>query len=91
MITTINKGHRGVIHTGYLFMKKAFAFLLLTLVATASSAKVTLPRMFGDGMVLQRETNANLWGQARKNATVKVSPKPAAPTPSPSATARPPP
>ena len=73
MITTINKGHRGVIHTGYLFMKKAFAFLLLTLVATASSAKVTLPRMFGDGMVLQRETNANLWGQARKNTTVKVT------------------
>lgn len=44
------------------------------LVATSASAKVTLPKMFSDGMVMQRETNANIWGNANKSATVKVSP-----------------
>lgn len=44
------------------------------LVATSGSAKVTLPKMFSDGMVMQRETKANIWGNANKQATVKVSP-----------------
>lgn len=44
------------------------------LVATSGSAKVTLPKMFSDGMVMQRETKANIWGNANKQATVKVAP-----------------
>lgn len=44
------------------------------LVATSAEAKVTLPKMFSDGMVMQRETTANVWGNAGKSATVKVSP-----------------
>lgn len=44
------------------------------LVATSAEAKVTLPKMFSDGMVMQRETTANVWGNAEKSATVKVSP-----------------
>lgn len=41
--------------------------------ATTASAKVTLPKMFSDGMVMQRETKANLWGEAKSNATVKIT------------------
>lgn len=44
------------------------------LAATSAEAKVTLPKMFSDGMVMQRETTANVWGNAEKSATVKVSP-----------------
>lgn len=45
-------------------------FLLLT---ANANAKVTLPKMFSDGMVLQRETNANLWGTAKSNSAVKIT------------------
>ena len=38
-----------------------------------ASARVTLPKMFGDGMVLQQSSKANLWGKARKSVTVKVT------------------
>ena len=31
-------------------------------VAANVNAKVTLPKMFSDGMVMQRETTANVWG-----------------------------
>lgn len=44
------------------------------LVAANVNAKVTLPKMFSDGMVMQRETKANIWGDANKSAVVKVSP-----------------
>lgn len=37
------------------------------------SAKVVLPKMFSDNMVIQRETTARLWGTATPGATVKVS------------------
>lgn len=36
------------------------------------NAKVTLPKMFSNGMVLQRETKANIWGKAKSKATVKI-------------------
>ncbi len=36
------------------------------------SAKVKLPAIFGDNMVLQQKTDAAIWGTAEKNATVKV-------------------
>ncbi len=54
-------------------MKKiilSFATVLLTL---PMGAKVTLPKMFSDGMVIQRETKVNLWGTAKSNATVKIT------------------
>ena len=34
---------------------------------------MTLPKMFSDGMVMQRETNANLWGTATASSTVKIT------------------
>ena len=51
---------------------------ICTLLAAATlclqaTARVTLPKMFAPGMVLQRETQANLWGWADKGATVKIT------------------
>lgn len=54
-------------------MKKLFLFSALIAMATTASAKVTLPRIFSDGMVMQQETTANLWGVAKANATVKIT------------------
>lgn len=45
------------------------------LVAAALSnlyAKVELPAFFSDGMVMQQQTQANLWGTATAGKTVKV-------------------
>ena len=53
---------------------KKLTFLLTALFAvTCVSAKVTLPKMFSDGMVMQREAKANLWGTADASATVKIT------------------
>lgn len=54
-------------------MKKSLFLLTALLAATSMSAKVSLPKMFADGMVMQRETNANLWGTANASATVKIT------------------
>ncbi|HTG54831.1 MAG TPA: sialate O-acetylesterase, partial [Niabella sp.] len=43
--------------------------LLLT---TSTSARVVLPRIFTDGMVLQRDQPLTIWGTADKNEAVKV-------------------
>lgn len=39
-----------------------------------ADAKVTLPAVLGDNMVLQRNTDANIWGKAKPGATIKVNP-----------------
>ena len=49
-------------------------FNILGSIFDICSAKVTLPRMFSDGMVLQRESKVNLWGNANANSTIKISP-----------------
>ena len=54
-------------------MKKLTFILTALLAATTAGAKVTLPKMFSDGMVMQRETNANLWGTAKASATVSIN------------------
>ena len=54
-------------------MKKLTLLLTALLATTGINAKVTLPKMFSDGMVMQRETNANLWGTAKASATVKIT------------------
>ncbi|OPZ07684.1 MAG: hypothetical protein BWZ08_01697 [candidate division BRC1 bacterium ADurb.BinA292] len=46
--------------------------LLLTLVATAQ-AELTLPQLFGDNMVLQREAPIPVWGWASPGQEVKVT------------------
>ena len=52
---------------------KKILIALMTAVCLQMSAKVEMPKMFGDGMVLQREAAVNLWGTARKNAKVSIT------------------
>lgn len=55
-------------------MKKLIT-ILATLATTATlSAKVTLPEIIGDNMVLQQQTQARLWGKAAPKSTVTISP-----------------
>ena len=60
-------------------MKKLFwfsIFLLLSLVASLTAeAKVTLPAIFSDNMVLQQRTQVNVWGKAApgERVTIKAS------------------
>lgn len=50
------------------------SLLLCTATLTGADAKVTLPAVLGDNMVLQRNTEANLWGKAKPGATITISP-----------------
>ncbi len=55
-------------------MRKYIFLISALLSASFADAKVTLPKMFSDGMVMQRETKANLWGNTSvKSATVAVT------------------
>lgn len=53
-------------------MNRMFLFALLLAGAPCAQA-VELPRMFSDGMVLQRDQPLPLWGRATPGATVKVT------------------
>ncbi len=54
-------------------MKKPLLLLLSALLPLMAQSKVTMPALFSDGMVMQRETQANLWGTCRANATVTIT------------------
>jgi sialate O-acetylesterase len=43
------------------------------MLAVSLEAKVRLPHIIGDNMVLQQQTEARLWGWAKAGKTVKVS------------------
>ncbi|MGM9789899.1 MAG: hypothetical protein ACI3Y9_06290 [Candidatus Cryptobacteroides sp.] len=46
-------------------MEKALTSLLAVIAAaTTISAKVTLPEIIGDNMVLQQQAEARIWGKA---------------------------
>ena len=53
---------------------KLLILVILSFVAGAAFAKVTLPDILSDNMVLQQSTGVKLWGKASPNATVKVQP-----------------
>ena len=57
---------------------KKFKSLILLLAALApsisASAKVTLPSAMASNMVLQRDTDVNIWGNAKPGASVSVTP-----------------
>lgn len=55
-------------------MKKLLFTLLLLWGALDMGAKVKLPALVGDNMVLQQQTDARLWGWAEPGATVRVTP-----------------
>lgn len=54
-------------------MRKLFLLTGLFAAATTISAKVVLPKIFASGMVMQQQTDANLWGEAKADATVKIT------------------
>lgn len=47
-------------------------FFLVFIFANDGSARVTLPKLFGDGMVLQRDVPIKIWGWAEPNEKVIV-------------------
>jgi len=53
-------------------MRKIFLTLAAICCATMANAKVKLPAVIGDNMVLQQETDAALWGTAKPGATVTI-------------------
>ena len=54
-------------------MKKILTILALTALTICSQAKVRLPHIICDNMVLQQQTDARLWGWAQPDKTVKVT------------------
>ena len=55
-------------------MLRRFAMLAaLTLTMVGVQAKVRLPHILGDNMVLQQQSEARLWGWAKAGKTVKVT------------------
>jgi len=56
-------------------MKKNSLLLLVLICAVATlQAKVKLPALVGDNMVLQQDTDVKIWGWSSAGATVEVSP-----------------
>lgn len=54
--------------------KKISCLLFFCLAGAASvSARITMPKIFSDNMVLQRDKPLEIWGWANKGETVKVS------------------
>lgn len=51
---------------------KIISLFFLSLFSISSQAKIILPVILGNNMVLQQQTNVKLWGQADKKATVKI-------------------
>jgi len=55
-------------------MRKAISLLVLALLGTTwAGAKVTLPSFFSDNMVLQRNTEASIWGWTDKKGDVTIT------------------
>lgn len=55
-------------------MKKALLFIAALSCCLPGSAKITLPSLLGDGMVLQRDATVRLWGNSdRSKVTVVTS------------------
>lgn len=53
-------------------MKKILCSAMLLAMTMVAQAEVKLPKIFGDNMVLQQQTECNLWGTADANKVVKV-------------------
>ena len=54
-------------------MKRQLSLFLVALLAIVAQAKVRLPHIISDNMVLQQQTDARLWGWAKAKATVTVT------------------
>lgn len=54
-------------------MKKLFTLILALACGAAVQARVELPAVLGSGMVLQRNTQVNLWGKAEAGRKVTIT------------------
>ena len=56
-------------------VRKLFSLALVCMMAAAASAEIKLPAILGNDMVLQRNSEVNLWGTATpdKNVTDRKS------------------
>lgn len=54
-------------------MKKMLLFMLVLSVSVAQ-AKVMLPSLLGDNMVLQQRTSVKLWGKAAPGSSIRITP-----------------
>lgn len=55
-------------------MKRNFLLTMTLCFAIGAGAKVKLPTLMGDNMVLQQQTEVKLWGTAKPKAEVRVTP-----------------
>ena len=53
-------------------MRKLLTSTILLALALVAKAEVKMPKIFGDNMVLQQQTDCNLWGTANAGKQVKV-------------------
>jgi sialate O-acetylesterase len=53
-------------------MKNKIFWIIFFLLTASLVAQVRLPKLIGDGMVLQRDTQVNIWGWANAGEEVKV-------------------
>ena len=54
-------------------MKRNLIFLFALLICSTTFAKIKLPSVLSDNMVLQRNTNANLWGFGSANTEITIT------------------
>jgi sialate O-acetylesterase len=52
--------------------KTTILFVLIILIVSTLQAKVTLPAVLGDNMVLQQQTSVKIWGWSKPGATINV-------------------
>lgn len=55
-------------------MKKIISSIMLFFIALSIQAELKLPNIFGNNMLLQQNTEVNIWGWAEKGQTVSISP-----------------
>ena len=53
--------------------KKVLFFAMLMAVATTVQAKVRLPHMISDNMIIQQQTDVRLWGWAKAGKKVTTT------------------
>lgn len=54
-------------------MKKTILIMALAAFATSAGARVRLPHLLGDGMIVQQQTDVRLWGWDKPGTTVKAT------------------
>lgn len=54
-------------------MRKTILMMALAAFATSAGARVRLPHLLGDGMIVQQQTDVRLWGWDKPGTTVKAT------------------